>query len=130
MIGYVTVGTNDVERARAFYDALLAEVGAKRLFQEDEGQYFTGYGRDMEQPMLMLCRPFDGGEARPGNGPMTGLQLPDRAAVDGLHARALALGASDEGEPGPRGDPAMGFYGAYFRDPDGNKFSAFCIGQG
>ena len=104
MIGYVTVGTNDVERARAFYDALLAEVGAKRLFQEDEGQYFTGYGRDMEQPMLMLCRPFDGGEARPGNGPMTGLQLPDRAAVD--QTVELAKAASPRAASAAAGESA------------------------
>ncbi|MGP1283376.1 MAG: VOC family protein [Parasphingopyxis sp.] len=126
MIGYATVGTNDLERARGFYDALFATVGAKRLMQLDEG--FTGYGREMGQPMLCVTPPFDGERATAGNGMMIALQAEDRAQVDALHAKALELGAADEGAPGLREPEAMGFYAAYFRDLDGNKLCAFKVG--
>lgn len=126
MIGYATVGTNDLERARGFYDALFATVGAKRLMQLDEG--FTGYGREMGQPMLCVTPPFDGERATVGNGMMIAIQAEDRAQVDALHAKALELGAADEGAPGLREPEAMGFYAAYFRDLDGNKLCAFKVG--
>lgn len=126
MIGYATVGTNDLERARGFYDALFETVGAKRLMQLDEG--FTGYGREMGQPMLCVTPPFDGEKATVGNGMMIALQAEDRAQVDALHAKALELGAADEGAPGLREPEAMGFYAAYFRDLDGNKLCAFKVG--
>lgn len=130
MLGYATVGTNDIDRARAFYDALLAEIGGRRVMQFPENG-FTMYGTGGRAPGLAVTRPYDGGEARPGNGTMAALAVDSRAKVDRLHTRALALGGADEGGPGlrtPEGDRA--FYGAYFRDLDGNKLCAFCIGGG
>ncbi|MDP8912016.1 MAG: VOC family protein [Pseudomonadota bacterium] len=128
MIGYVTLGTDDLERARAFYDALLGEIGAKRLM-ELEPSGFTLYGTRFGQPGLAVTRPYNGEPASPGNGNMVALVLDSRAQVDALHARALALGGSDEGAPGLRGpEGPRAFYGAYFRDPDGNKLCAFRIG--
>ena len=130
MIGYVTVGTNDLERARGFYDALLAELGAKRLMELEENG-FTLYGTGWGRPGLAVTRPYDQQEARPGNGTMVALAMDSREKVDRLHAKAMELGARDEGRPGlrsPEGERA--FYGAYFRDLDGNKLCAFCIGGG
>lgn len=126
MIGYATVGTNDLEKARGFYDALLETVGAKRLMQLDEG--FTGYGREMGEPMLCVTPPFDGEQASVGNGMMIALQADSREQVEALHAKALELGAADEGAPGIREPEEMGFYAAYFRDLDGNKLCAFKVG--
>ena len=128
MIGYATIGTNDLERARTFYDALTEVIGAKRVMQLDEG--FTGYAKDISQPMLCVTPPFNGEKAAPGNGMMAALQAESRAEVDALHAKALELGASDEGAPGIRPPEEMGFYAAYFRDLDGNKLCAFNVGVG
>lgn len=131
MIGYATLGTDDLDAALAFYDALLAELGAKRLMQmgpEDGG--FTLYGTDWGSPALALTRPFDGQPQQPGNGNMIALVLDSRAKVDALHAKALSLGASDEGAPGLRGDPSMNFYAGYFRDPEGHKLAAFSTAAG
>jgi catechol 2,3-dioxygenase-like lactoylglutathione lyase family enzyme len=128
MIGYVTLGTNDLDRARAFYDALLAEIGASRKMEFQETG-FTLYGTGRGAPGLAVTRPYDGGLASVGNGNMAALAMPSRAMVDRLHARALELGGSDEGAPGlrtPEGPRA--FYGAYFRDPDGNKLCLFRMG--
>lgn len=127
MIGYVTLGTDDLDRSRAFYDALFAEIGASRLMQMDSG--FTLYGTGWGQPGVAVTRPYDGRPAHRGNGNMVSLVMDSRAKVDRLHARALELGGSDEGAPGVRGEEGdRAFYGAYFRDPDGNKFCAFRIG--
>jgi catechol 2,3-dioxygenase-like lactoylglutathione lyase family enzyme len=122
MIGYVTVGTNDLPRAAAFYDALLAELGAKRLM---EAERYVFWGVSMERPSLCVIKPFNGEPASAGNGNMVALAMKHRDQVDRLHARALALGGSDEGAPGERGG---GFYAGYFRDPEGNKLNAFCHG--
>lgn len=130
MIGYVTLGTDDIERARAFYDALLGEIGAKRLMQFPEND-FTLYGTGFGKPGIALTRPYNGERASAGNGNMVALVVDARAKVDSVHARALALGGSDEGAPGlrtPEGPRA--FYGAYFRDPDGNKLCVFKMGPG
>ncbi|MEP5766487.1 MAG: VOC family protein [Halieaceae bacterium] len=122
MIGYVTLGTNDLERACAFYDALLATIGFARIFDEDG---FVGWGTSMEEPALTITKPFDGSPATVGNGVMVALKMESKAAVDAFHAKAMELGASDEGAPGPRGD---WFYAGYFRDLDGNKLNAFIMG--
>ena len=122
MIGYVTLGTNDLERAAAFYDALLAEIGASRIMEFDT---FIAWAVDPDKPGLALTRPFDGKAATVGNGVMVALAVGSRDKVDAVHAKALALGGKDEGAPGPRGD--SGFYAGYFRDPDGNKLNAFCM---
>ena len=128
MIGYVTLGTNDLDKTRAYYDALLGEVGATRLMELEENG-FTLYGIDMTTPSIAITQPFDGGTAQPGNGNMIALQMQERAQVDNLYNKGLELGGSDEGAPGVRGDEGpMAFYAAYFRDPEGNKLCAFRLG--
>ena len=124
MIGYVTVGTNDMPKATAFFDALLGELGGKRLM--DLGRVIL-WGTGPGAPMVAVCTPFDEKPATVGNGMMVGLAAGSKEAVDRVHAKALALGAADEGAPGPRGEDG-GFYGGYFRDLDGNKFVAFTMG--
>ena len=119
--GYTCVGTNQLERAVAFYDDLLGLLGAKPFFKSDRG---VGWGVSPDQPMFSVLQPFDGQAATVGNGCMVALAASHPEQVQALHARALALGGSDEGAPGPRG---TGFYGAYFRDLDGNKLAAFCM---
>jgi catechol 2,3-dioxygenase-like lactoylglutathione lyase family enzyme len=122
MIGYVTLGTNDLPRACAFYDALLGQLGAKRIM---EGDRFVAWGVSPKTPSLGVIKPFDGRAATAGNGTMVALVVDARAKVDALHAKALSLGGADEGAPGDRGG---GFYAAYFRDLDGNKLNVFCMG--
>jgi catechol 2,3-dioxygenase-like lactoylglutathione lyase family enzyme len=130
MIGYVTLGTNDIAKARVFYDALLGSIGASRImeFGDDLGG-FTMWGTSWDQPGVAVTSPYDKGTATAGNGNMTALTLDTRGKVDALHAKALELGGSCEGPPGLRGDEGpQAFYGAYFRDPEGNKFCAFRMG--
>ena len=122
MIGYVTLGTNDLPRAAAFYDALLGEIGAKRLWDFGRG---IAWGVAPDQPALAIMKPFDGQAATVGNGVMVALAVDSRAKVDLLHAKALELGGLDEGPAGPRGE---GFYAGYFRDLDGNKLDVYCAG--
>ncbi len=127
MIGYVTLGTEDIDKARDYYDALLGSIGAKRLMEFDTG--FTLYGTGWGRPGLAVTRPYNGQPAVAGNGNMVALVMDSRDKVDAFHAKALELGGSDEGPPGlrgPEGDRA--FYGAYFRDPEGNKICAFRMG--
>ena len=121
MIGYACVGTNDLDRATAFYSELLAILSAKVFFKHDRG---LGWGVAPGKPMLAVLKPFDGQPATVGNGAMVALSASDPAQVQALHAKALALGGQDEGAPGERG---KGFYGAYFRDLDGNKLAIFCM---
>ncbi len=124
MLGYVTLGTNDKAAAFPFYDDLLSLLGAKRL-QEMEGRGIW-WGTAMEQPMLAVLSPYDGNPATVGNGVMAALQAGSKEMVEKVYARALELGGSSEGEPGFRADF---FYGAYFRDLDGNKLAVFCFVQ-
>jgi catechol 2,3-dioxygenase-like lactoylglutathione lyase family enzyme len=129
MIGYVTLGTDDLERAQSYYDALLSELGGKRLMTMDHG--FTLWGTNWGQPGVAVTPPYNGRPALAGNGNMVALAVDERSKVDRLHARALELGGSDEGEPGLRGpEGPRAFYGAYFRDPDGNKLCVFRVGPG
>ena len=122
MIGYVTVGTNDLPRAAKFYDALAAEMETPRMM---EFETFIAWGKPGGAAGIAATKPFDGSAASVGNGVMVALEARDNAQVDRLYAIALANGGSDEGAPGPRGD---GFYAAYFRDPDGNKLNAYVMG--
>ncbi len=122
MVGYVTLGTNDFARAAGFYDALLATLGAGRFFDMDT---FIAWSVAPDQPALAIVKPFDGKPATVGNGVMVALAMDSKASVDALYAKAIELGATDEGAPGPRGD---GFYAGYFRDLDGNKLNAFFMG--
>lgn len=123
MIGYVTLGTNDLARAAKFYDAIAAELGTPRMMEFDG---FIAWGKPDGAAGIGLTKPFDGNPASVGNGVMVAFQAKDRAQVDRIHALALANGGTDEGAPGPRGDG--GFYAGYFRDPDGNKLNAFIMG--
>jgi catechol 2,3-dioxygenase-like lactoylglutathione lyase family enzyme len=130
MIGYATVGTNDIDRARAFYDDLLGEIGARRVMEFPQNG-FTMYGTGARAPGLAVTRPYNGQEATVGNGNMAAIVVDSRDKVDRLHARAMELGGADEGPPGLRGpDGDNAFYGGYFRDLDGNKLCAFCVGPG
>lgn len=122
MIGYVTLGTNDLPRAARFYDALLAEIGGAR-FMEDER--FIAWSASPTSPGLGLTKPHDGQPATVGNGVMVALAVDSPEKVNRLYNKALELGATDEGPAGPRG---QGFYAGYFRDPDGNKLNVFCMG--
>jgi predicted lactoylglutathione lyase len=122
VIGYVTLGTNNFEASAKFYDELLSALGAARAMDEET---FIAWGTAPDQPMLSIIKPFDGQPASVGNGVMVGLQAASKEQVDEIHAKALALGAADEGAPGPRGE---GFYAGYFRDPEGNKLNAFFAG--
>ena len=119
MFSHVTIGTNDLARATAFYDAALAPLGIERA----PGKYQTwaAWRRPGEAATLWVGRPYDGQPAHRGNGWMAAFAAPSRAAVDAAHAAALAAGGLDEGAPGPRPHFAPDYYGAYVRDPDGNK---------
>ncbi|MCK8456796.1 MULTISPECIES: VOC family protein [Sphingomonas] len=128
MIGYATLGTNDIDSALTFYDALFATVGGKRLMQMPDERKLTFYGAGARTPMLAIGKPYDGQAATAGNGTMVALSADTREQVDQVYAKAIELGGADEGGPGSRGPEQMGFYGAYFRDPDGNKLCVFKMG--
>lgn len=123
MIGYVTLGTNDLERAAKFYDAIAAELGTKRMM---DFPTFIAWGSEGGPAGIGLTKPFNGEAATVGNGVMVALEATSTAQVRRLYEIALAHGGTDEGPPGPRGE---GFYAGYFRDPDGNKLNAFVMGR-
>ncbi|MEM7762568.1 MAG: VOC family protein [Pseudomonadota bacterium] len=123
MIGYVTLGTNCFDDSAAFYDDLLGSLGASRQMQDGT---FVAWGRSPTEPWLSIIAPFDGKPATAGNGTMVAIMLDSATLVDEAHAKALALGGTDEGAPGPRG--GGGFYAAYWRDLDGNKLCFFNLG--
>ena len=120
MLGYATIGTNDIDRALEFYDALLAEVGGKRWYTSDR---ITFYSSQPGAAMIAVCKPYDGEAQHQGNGNMLAIPGGSHEGVDKLYAKARELGATDEGEPGER-IPDV-FYGAYVRDLDGNKLCFF-----
>lgn len=122
MLSYATIGTNDLIRSEPFFTDLLATQGVTKMFTHPRGGAM--FGKDGKLVLGVLA-PYDRTAATAGNGTMIAMDMPDRAAVDAFHAKALALGATDEGAPGERGP---GFYMAYFRDLDGNKFCACKLG--
>jgi catechol 2,3-dioxygenase-like lactoylglutathione lyase family enzyme len=122
MIGYVTVGTNDLNRAVAFYDELLALLGAGRFMEVED--VFVAWAVAPDKPGLSVTRPFDGKPATVGNGMMVALAVDSKELVHKVYDKAIALGGKDEGPAGPRGDQ---FYAGYFRDLDGNKLNVFCL---
>lgn len=124
MIGYITLGTNDFERAVTFFDGLMAVVGEQRLWSTDS---MAAWGASRDLPSLCVTKPFDGEKATVGNGVMVALKVDSQEQVDAVHAKAIELGGKDEGAPGPRG--TSGFYGGYFRDLDGNKMNAYIPSQ-
>ena len=119
-VGGVMVGANDIERAKQFYDTVLGEIGMSALMEHPSGGRIYGGG---DHPMFSVVRPFDGQSATAGNGTMVSFSCDSRDEAAAMYAKAMTSGGTCEGEPGPRGD--TGFYGAYFRDPEGNKFCAF-----
>ncbi len=122
MIGYVTLGTNDIEKSCAFYDELLSGIGCARVLEDDS---FVAWGTSLDEPCLSVIKPHDGNAATVGNGVMVALRMESSDLVDEFYKRAIELGATDEGAPGQRGE---GFYAGYFRDLDGNKLNAFVMG--
>ena len=120
MKGYITVGTNNLARSAAFYEALFEELGFTRLREVADRAVYFGTEDDVQ---LVVITPADGQPATAGNGTMVALNVDSQEQVQRLHARAMDLGAIDEGAPGPRGSDT--FYGAYFRDPDGNKIAFY-----
>ena len=123
MIGYVTLGVSDMERAKTFYAGLFAKKGGRVVL--DSGRIaFISVARG--QPMVAVCEPYDKGDPTPGNGSMVAFTADSKKEVDQMHARALELGATDDGAPGQRIPDR--FYGAYARDPDGNKFCFYVFG--
>jgi catechol 2,3-dioxygenase-like lactoylglutathione lyase family enzyme len=126
MIGYVTLGTNNFEKAAAYYDALLGTMGAGRAIEI--GDRFIGWATGPGTPIVGIIKPFDGNEATVSNGGMTALVVDSPEKVDAIYKKALELGGTSEGEPGPRGPEGSNFYAGYFRDLDGNKLNIFCMG--
>ena len=123
MIGYTLLGTNDLEKSKAFYDALFAKVGAKSVVQTDRIYLYS----NGEGPMFGICTPVDGEPASNGNGTMIAIPMPDTASIDAIHEHALSIGAEHVFGPAEGGNP--GFYGAYVRDFDGNKLCFYNIAQ-
>ncbi|MEI4471332.1 VOC family protein [Frigidibacter sp. MR17.24] len=123
MFSHVTLGTGDIDRARAFWGPVAAILGLRPRRADD--RWLIWEGADA-RPLLVVMRPFDGGPASAGNGAMVAFLAPDRATVDRAHAAALAHGGSDEGAPGLRPQYHADYYGAYLRDPDGNKLCIVC----
>jgi predicted enzyme related to lactoylglutathione lyase len=121
MLAYATVGSNDLGKAKAFYDQLLAIAGMEKRFDHPSGGRIYGAGGSV----FGVLGPHDGGKATVGNGSMFGFSLKDREQVDAFHAKALELGGTCDGPPGLRGP---GSYFAYFRDLDGNKLCAYSLG--
>jgi len=121
MIGYVTVGTNDMDKAAKYYDELLAGMGAKRFM---EMETFIAWSNDPKACGFSITKPYDGNPATVGNGKMNAFMVDSTDKVDALYAKAIELGGTDEGAPGARSD---NFYAGYFRDLDGNKLNFFCM---
>lgn len=126
MIGYVTLGTNDLERAAKYYDELFGSIGIKRFMEQEN--YFIAWAAAPHEPSVAVTIPFNKEKATVGNGVMVALFMESKDKVDAFHAKALELGGTNEGDPGYRPeDGSSGFYAGYFRDLDGNKLNAFCM---
>lgn len=126
MLSHIHIGIADYDRALPFYTALLAELGLERKFAERDKGWAGWMTPGVARPLFLIGRPFDGGPASAGNGQMIALLAPTRGVVDRCHALALAEGGTDEGPPGLRPHYHANYYGAYFRDPDGNKLCVCC----
>jgi len=122
MIGYVTLGTNDMARAAGFYDILMKEFGCKRAWETER---FIAWSANEQGQLLLVIKPYNGEPATVGNGTMVAFAASSKAQVEAVHACALALGGTDEGAVGPRGD---NFYAGYFRDLDGHKLAVYFMG--
>jgi catechol 2,3-dioxygenase-like lactoylglutathione lyase family enzyme len=120
-VAHVTFGTNDLARGARFYDAVIAEYGGQRSFENDRA---IGWAFPEGGPSIGITYPYDRNDANVGNGTMIAVMAKDEDQVRRVHAAALANGGSCEGPPGLRDN---GFFAAYYRDPDGNKMNCFCI---
>ena len=123
MFSHVTIGSNDLAKAKPFYDALLKPLG---LVRHADYPNALGYGPTGGRPQLWVLSPLDKNPATVGNGITIGLEAADRAAVDACHAAAMKAGGKDEGAPGLRAHYHPNYYGAYVRDLDGNKICVVC----
>ncbi len=126
MISHVHIGINDFSRALAFYEAIMQELGLVLKFSEPESAWAGWVSPYATRPLFLIGKPYDDQPASVGNGQMVALLSPNRDTVDRVHALALRLGSKCEGKPGLRPHYHPNFYGAYFRDPDGNKICICC----
>lgn len=126
MFSHVYIGVSDFQRALAFYRPLLAALGIRERFCDPARPWAGWESTPGPRPLFLIGAPYDGQPHAPGNGQMTAFLAPDRAAVDAAYALALAHGGSSEGEPGLRPHYHAHYYGAYVRDPDGNKLCVVC----
>ncbi len=124
MLGYITLGTNDLAAASRFYDSLFAQINVKRIMPGSEEHGYVVWAKDMDSTGFSILKPFNGETATPGNGNMAAIAAGSPELVQQLYHKAIELGGLCEGEPGDRGN---GFYAAYFRDLDGNKLNAYCM---
>lgn len=124
LLGYITLGTNDLAAATKFYDKLFAKINVGRIMPELEAQGFIVWAKDMASTGFSITKPYNGEPATVGNGSMAALSVSDPETVQALYDLAIEMGGQCEGEPGHRGG---GFYAAYFRDLDGNKLNAYCM---
>lgn len=124
MLGYITLGTNDLGASARFYDSLFAEINVQRIMHGSEEHGYVVWGKDNESTGFSVIRPFNGEVATPGNGNMAALSTNCPDDVKALYNKAIEQGGQCEGKPGDRGN---GFYAAYFRDLDGNKLNAYCM---
>ena len=126
MFSHVMVGVSDFERALGFYRPLMRVLGHAERFCDPAHPWAGWHSAGGARPLFLIGRPFDGAAPAPGNGPMAAFDAPTRALVDAAHATALAHGGRCEGPPGPRPHYHAHYYGAYVRDPDGNKLCFVC----
>ncbi|WP_233857137.1 VOC family protein [Paraburkholderia sp. HD33-4] len=126
MISHVFVGVNDFDRALNFYSVVMNELGHKLKFCEPDKPWAGWMAEGMPRPLFLIGKPYDGNAAEHGHGQMVALLAPDRRSVDNAYARALANSGSCEGPPGLRAHYHPNYYGAYFRDPEGNKICVCC----
>ncbi len=124
MLGYITLGTNDLDAASRFYDSLFNEINVERRMAGSEKHGYVVWGHDSPTTNFSVIKPHNNETAQPGNGQMAAISADSPEKVKALYVKALELGGSCEGKPGERSN---GFYAAYFRDLDGNKLNAFCM---
>ena len=129
MLSHVFIGVNDFDRAVAFYSQVLERLGLVLRFTESARPWAGWQTPGVARPLFLIGRPFDGQPAAPGNGAMNARLAADRATVDAVHALALQHGGRCEGPPGLRPEYHASYYGAYFRDPEGNKLCVCCHGD-
>jgi catechol 2,3-dioxygenase-like lactoylglutathione lyase family enzyme len=126
MISHVCVGISDFERAFAFYSAVMAPLGHALKFSEPQNAWAAWKAKDSDRPLFIIGAPYNNAAAAAGNGQMIALLAPSRKAVADCHCAAIAHGGTCEGPPGLRPHYHPNYFGAYFRDPDGNKLGVCC----